>query len=479
MANASSWIKRVLLTLLALLVGLVALVIVALLYLGIPQNAAGMAAKGVCSAAFVAGRPWQKMLADDVLPASPVLGLISIAVDENAHAVTARFAGLFARRAALLPQRGCVLDLAPAGEAAPTAKRVNPDLDKPWPQGEAALPVAQWGPGVDAQALQKVLDQAFVGAGDPAAANARGVAIVHQGRLLALRNGPGFAAGTPLHGWSMSKTVNGMLLHKLAAETQLSLDSPVVDAFRPAREPAWVASWRQDERKNIKVSDLLYMRDGLASTEDYDPWGSVPKMLWGQPSVTAFAAASPTQAAPGTRWRYLSATANLLAGVARGRFSNDADYWAYPAKALFEPIGASSAVLETDSDGNWVGSSYVWASAGDWARLGQLMLNDGRWGDTQVLPPGWLKRASTPSTAQGEGLGYGAQSWLIGNPAAGECKANPGVPADTVAMMGHWGQIVAVVPSREAVIVRLGWTFKRAQFDACAFVADVLRTLPK
>jgi len=479
MADASSWIKRVLLTLVGLLLGLVALVVVALLYLGIPRNAAGMAAKGVCSAAFVAGRPWQKMLADDVLPASPVLGLISIAVDETERSVTARFAGLFARRAVLLPQRGCVLDLAPAGAPAPTVKRVNPDSDKPWPQGEAALPVAQWGPGVDAQALQKVLDQAFVGAGDPAAANARGVAIVHQGRLLALRNGPGFAAGTPLHGWSMSKTVNGMLLHKLAAETQLSLESPVVDAFRPAREPAWVAAWRGDERKAIKVSDLLYMRDGLASTEDYDPWGSVPNMLWGQPSVTAFAAASPTQAAPGSRWRYLSATANLLAGVARGRFTNDADYWAYPAKALFEPIGASSALLETDSDGNWVGSSYVWASVGDWARLGQLMLNDGRWGDTQVLPPGWLQRASTPSTAQGEGLGYGAHSWLIGNPAAGQCKANPGVPADTVAMMGHWGQIVAVVPSREAVIVRLGWTFKRSQFDACAFVADVLRTLPK
>lgn len=478
MANASSWIKRVLLTLLGLLLGLVALAVVALLYLGIPRNAAGMAAKGVCSAAFVAGRPWQKMLADDVLPASPVLGLISITVDENARAVTARFAGLFARRAALLPQRGCVLDLAPASVTAPTAKHVNPDLDKPWPQGEAALPVVQWGPGVDAQALQKVLDQAFVGAGDPAAANARGVAIVHQGRLLALRNAPGFAPGTPLHGWSMSKTVNGMLLHKLAAETQLSLESPVVDAFPPAREPAWAAAWRKDERKAIKVSDLLYMRDGLASTEDYDPWGSVPNMLWGKPSVTAFAAASPTQAAPGSRWRYLSATANLLAGVARGRFNNDADYWAYPAKALFEPIGAGSAVLETDSDGNWVGSSYVWASAGDWARLGQLMLNDGRWGDTQVLPPGWLQRASAPSTAQGEGLGYGAHSWLIGNPAAGQCKANPGVPADTVAMMGHWGQIVAVVPSREAVIVRLGWTFKRSQFDACVFVADVLRTLP-
>jgi CubicO group peptidase (beta-lactamase class C family) len=479
MARASGWIKRVVLLASGMLVALVAFAIVALLYLGIPQNAAGMAAKGVCSAAFVAGRPWQKLLADDVLPASPVLGLISIAVDEKNASVTAKFAGLFARRAVLLAQRGCVLDVAPSGASVALAKRPSAPVEKPWPQGEAALPIAQWPSGVDASALQKIVDQAFVGAGDPLAANARGVAVVHKRRLLLLRTAPGFASGTPLHGWSMSKTVNGMLMHKLSVDTQLSLDAAVVDAFSPAREPAWLASWRKDERKNIKVSDLLYMRDGLASTEDYDPWGSVPRMLWGQPDVAAFAAQSPAQAAPGARWRYLSATANLMAGVARGRFISDADYWAFPSKALFEPIGASSAVLETDSNGNWIGSSYVWASTGDWARLGQLMLNDGRWGDVQVLPPGWLKRAATPSTAQGEGQGYGAHSWLIGNPVAGECKGYAGVHADTVAMMGHWGQVVAMVPSREAVIVRLGWTFKRSQFDACAFVAEVLGTLPK
>lgn len=480
MANASGWLKRTALTVAGLLLVLPALALVALLYLEIPRNAAGMAAKGVCSAAFVAGRPWRTLLADDVLPASPVLGLISIAVDENARSVTARFAGLFARQAVLLAQRGCVLDAEPTQAAGPATglQRRNPNAGQPWPQGEAALAATEWGADVDAPALQQVVEQAFVGAGDPLGTNARGVAVIHKGRLLLLRTAPGFSASTPLHGWSMAKTVNAMLLHKLAADTHLSLDSAVVDAFPPAREPAWLAAWRGDGRKNIKVSDLLYMRDGLASTENYEPWGSVPRMLWGQPSVAAFAAQSAVQVAPGTRWRYLSASANLLAGVARGRFASDADYWAYPAQALFEPIGARSAVLETDRDGNWVGSSYLWATVGDWGRLGQLMLNDGRWGDTQVLPPGWLQRAATVSTAQGEGQAYGAHTWLSGNAVAGQCRGYA-VPADTLSMSGHWGQVVAIVPSRAAVIVRLGWTFKRGQFDACALVADILRTLPK
>lgn len=495
------------------LLALLALLLVGvLLYFGIPQNAAGMAAKGVCSAAFVAGRPWQKLMAQDVLPASPVLRLISIEVSEPARAVTAKFAGLFARRAMLLPDRGCVLDVpavaipAPAGQvsipAMATADKAN--AAKPWPEGDAPLPASQWGPGIDAPALQKVIDQAFVGAGDPAAANARGVAIIHKSRLLVLQMAPGFSPQTPLHGWSMAKTVTGMLVHTLAtdnvsldkpapgasaSDARLRLDANVVDAFPTGREPAWLAAWRNDTRKRIKVSDLLYMRDGLASTEDYQPWGSVPKMLWGQPSVAAFAAAAPTQAAPGTRWRYLSQSANLLAGVARGHFANDADYWAYPAKALFNPIGARTAVMETDTDGNWVGSSYVWASVGDWGRLGQLMLNDGRWGSTQVLRPGWLQRAAARSTPDGEGRAYGAQTWRIGDADAGRCKdagketgndAGKGrsVPADTLAMSGHWGQIVAMVPSREAVIVRMGWTFKRDRFDDCAFVADVLKAFP-
>ena len=81
----------------------------------------------------------------------------------------------------------------------------------------------------------------------------------------------------------------------------------------------------------------------------------------------------------GPRWRYLSQTANLLSAVARTPFASDAEYWAYPSQALFDPIGARTAVLETDTAGNWVGSSYLWASVGDWARLGQLMLQDGRW----------------------------------------------------------------------------------------------------
>ena len=461
----------------AVVLSLLLVIAVALQVSGIPRNAAGMAAKSVCSAAFVAHRAAAGLMAQDVLPASVFLKPIDVSIDEPARRVSARFAGLFERHAQWLPHRGCVLDIATGTTTAAVAP-APVDNSAPWPQGDVALPADQWGPGVDAAALGLLVDNAFIGAGDPQAANGRGVAIIYKGRALVLRTAPGFAIDTPLHGWSMAKTVLGMLTFKLAHETGLSLDQPVVDAIKGPRAPAWMADWRSDARRNIRVSDLLFMRDGLASQEDYQPWGSVPRMLWGTADAAAFAAAVAPEAPPGQQWRYLSHTANLLSAVDRTRFASDDGYGAYPDDALFKPIGARSAVLETDTAGNWIGSSNLWASVGDWARLGQLMLQDGQWNGQAVLPPGWLALAATPALAQGAGLAYGAQTWRIGDPKEGECRAY-GIPADTLAMSGHWGQVVAMVPSRDAVIVRLGWTFRRGQFDSCAFVASVLKALPR
>jgi CubicO group peptidase (beta-lactamase class C family) len=204
----------------------------------------------------------------------------------------------------------------------------------------------------------------------------------------------------------------------------------------------------------------------------------VPRLLWSGPDVAGHAAAAGAEAPAATRWRYSSATANLLARVLRGRFATDAEYWAYAKQALFDPIGAGTAVLETDADGTWIGSSYLWASTADWARLGLLMLQDGRWGERQVLPPGWLARAATPALAHGEGRGYGAQTWLIGHPSEGDCRGQ-GLPSDTLAMRGHWGQLVAIVPSRQVVAVRLGWTLDAGAFRPCEFVAGVLKAVPE
>lgn len=447
------------------------LAITFLSHYNIPSNGAGMAAKAVCSARFVAGREdsAEQLLADDLAGASPAFAAVSASIDEEQRSATGSFLGLVHRTAVLLPDRGCVLDADPDPSAEPYAPTTGGGA--PWPEGDGLAA------GATPQ-LQAVVDAAFEGAGDPAAANARAVAVVQDGKLLALREAPGFEGGVALHGWSMTKTVSAMLAYKKLQEVGVELDTTVVDSFPAGREPAWVADWRSDERSTITIRDLLFMVSGLDIDEGYNPWDPVVQMLNGEEDMAAWAADHPSASQPGTSWEYLSAVSNILSEVVRGQFTSDEEYWTYPEAALFDPIGVDSATLETDTVGTWVASSYLWASVADWARFGQLMLRDGQWDGQQVLPRGWLDLASTSALPSGDGAGYGAQSWLPGNPVGGECAATGMVPQDTVSMEGHWGQIVAMVPSRNAVVVRLGWTFDSDQFDSCRLVGDVLAALP-
>lgn len=476
--RARSWIKRILLVVAALIVLLLALVIAALLFFHVPSNVAGLTAQSVCSGAFVAGRDAQEVFTADVAPQSPATQLVSFSADGQTKSVQAKFLGMFTREASLLPNRGCVLDLPPDPAAQPyTPTPPNPAT---WPVGDATTPPSQWGSGVNAAGLQKVTDQVFQGAGDPNAANARGFAVVHDGQLLIDQQAPGFENGTPLLGWSMTKTMNAMLFYKRATETGLDMNKLVVDSFPADREPNWVAQWRADPQKSkITVADVVFMRTGLDAEDDYGPTAKVVQMLYGEPSMAGFAASQPMIHDPGSYWAYSTGTSDILSQITWATFPDDASYWAYTKNELYNPIGVTSGTFATDTLGTWVGGSYMWANAGDWARLGQLMLADGKWGEKQVVPTGWWKLASTPAMPDGEGHGYGAQTWIPGQPVGGECNTYPGVPQDTLTMDGHYGQVIAMVPSRNAVIVRLGWTIEKSQFDQCQLISDVLANLPK
>ena len=476
MATAGTWAKRTVLTVLALVVVVVVGAIGFLMYQQFPQNVSNWAAKAVCSGVFVAGRDPEAVFDEDVAGVHVAFRAASVSVDEESHSVTAKTLGLFPRTATLQEERGCVLGL-PADPGAETFVAA-PSTAEPWPAGDAPAAEADWPAGVDAAALNEAVDDAFVGAGDIAGANTRGVAVVQDNQLLVLREAPGFEGGTPLHGWSMTKTVAGMLAYSLLKQNNVPLDTPVVDAFLPGREPAWVSDWRADDRARITVAQIFAMTDGLGNVEGYTPFTDTVKMLYAEPDMAAFAAGAAPEFPPGTHFNYTSQTANILAAIARGQVETDEEYLAYPYTALFDPIGATSATLETDTSGNWVGSSYLWASVADWARLGQLALQDGEWEGTQVLPAGWLDFASTPVLPEGEGAEYSAQAWLPGSPVAGECRNVPGFPEDMVAMEGHWGQKVGIVPSKDAVVVRLGWTFDSDQFDYCTFWAEALAALP-
>ena len=470
------WLKWILLTLLILVVLLIAAVVGLLWFTGIPANSAGLTAQTVCAGTFVSGRDPQAVYADDVLPQSPALSLVSIDVDQTRRAVTATFLGLVGRQATLQTDRGCVLDLPPDPDA--MVYQPAPASDQPWPQGDAALPARQWPEGVDRAKLTAIADRVFEGAGDPAGANARAFAVVQGGRLLVERQAKGFEAETPLLGWSMTKTVNAMLAYKKLDDAGVDLDTKVVDAFPKGAEPPWVATWRQDSRAGMTVMDLMTMTSGLDFGDDYGPFAKVVKMLYSEPSMADYAASQPQAHEPGTYWEYSTGVSDIISQIVQAQFPDDRAYWSYPTRELFFPSGVSSATLATDTSGTWVGGSYLYADTGDWARLGLMMMSDGVADGNRVLPPGWWKLAGRPAMPDGDGAGYGRQTWIPGSPVGGECKG-AGVPADTLSMEGHYGQLVAMIPSRDAVVVRLGWTIDKTKFDSCALIGEVVRALPK
>lgn len=466
---------------------LIIAVIAAAIWVGFPVTMAGMAAKTVCSGIFVAGRPAEQVIRDDFLPASAILSLVQVRVNQAGKSVQAQVPGFSAREAVWLRARGCVLDgtsgsgNAVSGNAAlPAAVSASPPAARatqPWPAGDLAP-----NPGI-APKLDAVFNRAFAGGQGAGLQNTRGLVVVHKGQLLREQYAPGFDANSRLHGWSMTKTLAAMIVLKQLADQGIALDTPVVDVYPADKRPAWWAQWKADDRSKITVADMLFMRDGLSNTEGYQPWSDVPRLLWGGSDVPAYAAKASAQAPAGTRWRYVSATTNLLTHALLARSGVDGPQW---VNAVTQPIGANSMVVETDARGTPVMSSYGWASARDWARLGWLLMNDGmwrvpgseagKWEEKRVLPAGTFKQMVAPSLASGYGSSYGMQVWLQGREES-QCNAASGVPSDTVSMGGHWGQVVVMVPSRDLIVVRLGWTMRSGLFDRCALVRDVVQAV--
>jgi len=418
----------------------------------------GYAAKIVCSNVFIAGREAEEVLEDDVqAPGNPLLRLVRVSVDRDNGRVTARFLGLFAPSYALYRGAfGCTS--VPDGnfEAAanavpfdvPAGVEVNEAL---WPEVEGA------GDRRDAKIAALLTDARLAG---PAM---RAIVVVRNGRIVAEAYGPGFSAKTPLIGWSMTKTVNAAIVGRLMLDGKISFDDDDL-----------LAQWKNDGRAKIKVSDLLGMESGLAFNEDYGDVADVTRMLYLDPGMVSLPANAPMEAEPGKRFRYSSGTAVLLSRIWMDRVGNAQAAFSYPGDALFSPLGMTSAVFELDARGTFAGSSYLYATAHDWARFGQFLLQDGVWDGQRLLPEGFVGAMRTP-TAASNGRYTQGQAWL----APGGSNAKSGLPEDTFWLTGHDGQSMAIVPSSDLVVVRLGLTPSWLGYQPQTLLKAVLGALPQ
>jgi len=285
----------------------------------------------------------------------------------------------------------------------------------------------------------------------------RAVVVVKAGRIAGEAYEPGFSKDTPLLGWSMAKTVTATIIGTLIRDGKLSLDDR--DLF---------PQWRNDQRGDIRLADLLAMESGLAFNENYGTVADVTRMLFLEPDMANFAADQPLEADPGSRFTYSSGAGVMLSKIWMDRVGDRAAALAYPQQALFEPLGMTSAVMETDAAGTFVGSSYMYATARDWARLGVFLAHDGVWNGNRILPEGFVAEMQQPNRTS-NGRYSRMQTWL---PARRE-----GIPADTFFLDGHDGQNVVVIPSLDLVVVRLGLTPGWERYSPLRLVAEVAKTV--
>ncbi|MFZ0160836.1 MAG: serine hydrolase [Kineosporiaceae bacterium] len=404
----------------------------------------GYAAHNACAVRFVAGRGPDAPAAD--LPDNPLVPFLRTSVStENATATTSVLGVLFRQTAHYTRGSGCTLAPERPAQAATT---VTSGRDLPTAAAAAGAAVAT------------AVDAAFGEHERATALNTRAVVVVHRGTVIAERYGAGFTAQTPQLGWSMAKSVTGLMAGRLVQQGKIALDD---DHLRP--------EWT-DGRAAITVDQMLRMSTGLRWDETYDLGTPITRMLYLNRDMGGYAASLPAAHTPGSYQQYSSGTTNILCQVLQQRSGLGADLG---TRLVFEPLGMSSAVWEADAAGHPVCSSYLWATPRDWAKIGQWALQGGQWNGEQLLPGDWMRYSTTAVAMAGEEDGYGAHWWVNRRPDGS--LVYPAMPADTYWAAGHDGQRVIVVPSAGLVVVRMGFTPADVDLGVDRLVADLVTAL--
>lgn len=393
----------------------------------------GITAKLACSGYYLSGFNDEQNLRDIATysPASEAVAMRHVQPDS----IEADTGGMMTATARYYPGLGCTLEYPGMKDFTELEVPRLPQRSGPWPEGEDV--------GTPLPEVQRALDRLL--AQDAAQGlDTRALLVVKDGRVVAESYKEGIDTDTPLLGWSMGKSVSAIMLGRMEAMGLVDVDN---SHLFPA--------WEGDARRDIRLKHLLQMSSGLDFDEPYVPGSDSTRMLFFSPSAANVAMESELAQTPGSHFYYSSGTSNLLTRLVWDQLGGDTqallDFF---ATELAIPLGLGNTTLELDASGVFVGSSYIYAPARDWARLGLLMLDDGRAGERRLLPAGWVGRAVQPNSSDNDPR-YGYQFWLN---AGGPEPRWPDLEQGAYAMLGNRGQVVMLLPTLNTVIVRLGWT---------------------
>ena len=442
-------VRRNLILILACATALGALALSAARARDAPKVATGFVASVLCAETFVSGLDPARVFAETV-SAMPGTGLISWAldyrIDRTRKDVTVTLFGIGRSHAVYRGEGlGCYLDH--GGAVADIALPATDDRPARLPDVAGPSIVEPQTPQLGA-----ALDRAFAEPDKSTSRNTRAVVILKDGRVIAERYADGVGIDTPLLGFSATKSVISALAGILVRKGALKLHERVP-----------IAAWQgaDDPRRAVTLDHLIRHTAGLklgsslqaSLASALEP---VNRMKFAESDMAAYAESMPLQSAPGAAWNYHDGNTVILAHVIRQAAGGSASkMMRFARQELFEPLGMRSVTLEFDASGNAEGSSQMLASARDWARFGQLYLNDGVAGGKRILPEGWVTYSATPTP--NAWVGQGAGFWTnLGDSFGATYRTERGWPRDAFFAKGTVGQYVIIVPSKRLVIVRLG-----------------------
>ncbi|MDN3275729.1 serine hydrolase [Frankia sp. RB7] len=414
----------------------------------VPKIATGFIADTLCSETFVSGLDPQRNFAETT-DAMPGVGLLTWAmdfqVDRARKDVTVTLFGIGRSHAVYREGLGCTLEHG----------RGIADVALPPDDKQPALLPEIAGPGLvppQNEELSAALDRAFTEPAQPPYRRTRAIVVMKAGRVIAERYADGVGPETQLLGFSMTKSVMSALTGILVRQGKLKLDGP-----------APIAAWQNpdDPRHAITVDQLLRHTAGIALGSSLEAWiGSalepVNTMKFVEDDMAAYAASMPLATAPGKVWNYHDGNFLMLAHLIRNAAGGKPeDALAFARRELFAPLGMNHVTLQLDGAGTIEGSSEMLASARDWARFGQLYLDDGVAGGKRILPEGWVNYSATATPNAWVGIGAGF--WTNqGDSFGAKFRIKHGWPRDAFFAKGTIGQYTIVIPSERLVIVRLG-----------------------
>ena len=442
------------------IIGFVALLFLAYIgYTSYPKLdlISGFSSKSLASGHFIDNRSQEMIEKED--NDIEMITLATNKIDEKGKFARSSVYGLKARKAIYREGLGVTLindefDLSGTYEV---PKRNKLENSSPFPYGNKEPKDSAFA-NVDYAKLNAAVANAFDEKGQKKK-RTRSVLVIYKDKIIAEKYDTGFNKDSKILGWSMTKSITSALFGILQKQGK-------IDIFKPAP----IVEWANDDRSKITIANLLNMNSGLEWEEDYNKISDVTKMLFLDTDMSQAQLKKPAQFKPNSHWNYSSGTTNLLSGILRKQFKTHQEYLDFWYSSLIDKIGMSSMLVETDMAGNYVGSSYGWATTRDWAKFGLLYLHKGNWNGEQILDESWINFTATPTnTSNGK---YGAHFWLN---ASGKF---PDVPKDLFYCSGYQGQMVAIFPSQDLVIVRMGLK-EDPEFDFNGLLSGIIRSIKK